>query len=271
MSAPRRRCVKNTKVSELGRLAVTIQTPQFWEQWRALFTKSYRMPSDDVDDVEGVMALVGEKLAALLEEVETLPDPGREEMRELEQQCAFSGSVMAAKNVSGFGVLGAFEEFRSLCQRELSSPGGGPFFAWISSIAVHSYGQALSRMAMEKVSEEVAEGTPLILLTSDLPALFLVGFSSKVALDTFFSRLVLQCVRVGARSCIVDMRGVSERGKNHAFAALQAFLEHSWIRDNAQVVCVVQEGHESPAGALTELRFDTAFRAALEFSAKRIV
>ena len=94
-----------------------------------------------------------------------------------------------------------------------------------------------------RAAEQLEAGTPVVLLTPDLPAVWLVGAPTEDALDSILARAMLLVVRVGAPSLVLDVSGLADANARAVTAAMARLWEH---RRMGQVELVV-------VGAATEV------------------
>jgi hypothetical protein len=177
-------------------------------------------------------ALVGGLVEGLAVAVAAGPDqlrPGSSALRDLEKATAFAGAKLAAGGCSGFEVATLVLALRDAVLEhtdiELTRP-IETLFEWLSMLALDAFATAGQRAASERAAEQLESGTPVVLLTQEIPAVFLVGAPPEDALDSIFARAMLLVVRVGAASLLVDVTGLADAGAPPVRAAMDRLLGH---------------------------------------------
>jgi len=139
--------------------------------------------------------------------------PGGPELRELERASALTGASMSATGASGFDVAALVLAARDAVLEFAPSEWAGAIgdvFEWLVVIALDSFASAGTASAQEKVAEQIEEGTPVVLVTQEVPAVLLVGAPPASALDSILGRALLLVVRVGAPTLILDVSGLTD-------------------------------------------------------------
>lgn len=155
--------------------------------------------------------------------------PGSMALRDLEKATAFAGASLAAGGATGFEVAALLLALRDAVlehtELELTRPVEG-LFEWLTVVALDAFAAAGRRAAAERAAEQLEQGTPVVLLTPELPAVFLVGAPTEDALDSIFARAMLLVVRVGAPCLLVDVSGLTDASARPVRAALERLLGH---------------------------------------------
>jgi len=155
--------------------------------------------------------------------------PGSAALRDLEKATAFAGASLAAGGATGFEVAALLLALRDAVlehtEMELTRPVEG-LFEWLAIIALDAFAAAGRRAASERAAEQLEQGTPVVLLTPEIPAVFLVGSPTEEALDSIFARALLLVVRVGAPSLLVDVSGLTDASAAPVRAAFERLLGH---------------------------------------------
>lgn len=176
--------------------------------------------------------MVGGLVEGLAIAVGSGPDqlrPGSPALRDLEKGTAFAGASLAAGGSSGFEVAALVMALRDAVLEhtdiELAQP-IHDLFEWLSILALDAFATAGRRAAAERAAEQLEQGTPVVLLTPEIPAVFLVGAPPEDVLDSVFARAMLLVVRVGAPSLIVDTTGLADAGAPPVRTAFDRLLGH---------------------------------------------
>jgi hypothetical protein len=139
--------------------------------------------------------------------------PGGAEVRELEKAASLAGASLSASGASGFDVAALIFALRDAVLEFASSEWAqaiGDLFEWLAVIAVDAFAAAGAASAQEKATEHLEAGTPVVLITPEVPAVLLVGAPGGDALDSIFGRALLLIVRVGAPTLVLDVSGLSD-------------------------------------------------------------
>jgi hypothetical protein len=155
--------------------------------------------------------------------------PGSPALRDLEKATAFAGASLAAGGSTGFEVAALLLALRDAVLEhadiELTAP-VEHLFEWLSVVALDAFATAGRRAAAERAAEELEAGTPVVLLSPEIPAVFLVGAPPEDALDSIFARAMLLVVRVGAASLVIDASGLADVTAAPVRAAFERLLAH---------------------------------------------
>jgi len=194
-------------------------------------------------------AMVGGLIESLAVAAGAGPDqlrPGSSALRDLEKATAFAGASLAASGASGFEVgalvLALRDAVLEHCDIELAQP-IDTLFEWLSLIALDAFATAGKRAAAERAAEQLEHGTPVLLLTPEIPGVFLVGAPPEDVLDSVLARAMLLVVRVGAASLLVDTTGLQDLGAPPVRAAMDRLLGHR--RMSTVELILVADGGEA--------------------------
>jgi len=210
--------------------------------------------------------------------------PGADDLRELEKSAAFLGARLAAEQVSGFDVAAVFTALREtvvpLCDPE-ARPEVDSFLEWLTVLAVNSMSTAREQALRERQREELEAGTPIVLVSPDVIAVFLIGSPDKLALETILGKTMLRVARVGARAVILDLAGLANKGERPLVEAVAKFLEHRKIAGHIPVILAGIDAEDRPRWSDACARggdtvsivptFERAFDVAGEHSEYRLV
>jgi len=173
--------------------------------------------------------------------VPTVLTPGAGHLREVEKSAAFIGGTLASTEASGFDVAALILALRDVLlpytvgstRDELNE-----FFVWLAVLAVDSFSSARTMASLERISDQLEEGTPVVMIHHQLPAALPVGDPNSGVLDSIFSRLLLQVVRAGAAAAIVDASGLKRPGSPEMIEALCQFMQHRKIQGRVELIAV---------------------------------
>lgn len=154
--------------------------------------------------------------------------PGAGALRDLEKATAFAGAAMA-NDATGFEVAALVVALRDavLEQADIELVGPiGELFEWLAFIALDAFAAAGRRAASERAADQLEHGTPVVLITPEIPAVLLVGDPPEAALDGIFARAMLLVVRVAAPTLIIDLSGLVDAGAPPVTEAAARLLGH---------------------------------------------
>lgn len=205
---------------------------------------------------------------------------GSPELREVEQAAAFLGGNLASTKRSGFDVAALVLSLRDVLLPLTEEPATfelARFVEWLAVVAADSFGAARVRAVHEGYRDLLEEGTPLVHVTPELPAVLLVGATDVGIIDSVLSRLLLAVVRVGARAVLIDVAGVANPTTDWLLERFGRFLNHRKVaaRTEALVVGLAPEYHSQWKAIAHEMRFfdhfDAAVAEGLRLSGYRLV
>jgi hypothetical protein len=210
--------------------------------------------------------------------------PGAAELREVEKAAALLGGGLAVGDASGFDVAALMLAARIAFEPVTAGAGRrqvADFAEWLAVVALDAFTGARVAAERERWREQLEDGTPALLVAPEVPAAFLIGRPDARLLDSVFGRLILLTVRVGARTVLVDVSGLSDAGHPVVLAALGRLLAHPKLRGKVHLVVVgataeveaawqaVGEAHGCRLSADTH--FDRALSDALSAAGVRVL
>lgn len=211
--------------------------------------------------------------------------PGSAAAREVEKSAALVGAILASGTASGFDAAALFYALRDVLVeapvRAEDRAALRNFAEWITVVAFDAFAAARVQGERERARDQLEDGTPVVQVTPELPAAFLVGRPDGVLCDSVLSRLLLLVVRVGARAAIVNASGLTDPARREVIEALRRFMSHRKVAGAVHLIAVglpsdaerAWSGVASEAGvALShEAHFDRAVERALALSGYRLV
>jgi hypothetical protein len=207
---------------------------------------------------------------------------GKPLVRELERACSFTGQRMQATGASGFDVAAALLALRDATVEFASADLAGPLgelFEWLVVIALDAFATAGTQSMRERAAEQLEAGMPVVQLTPDVPAVFLLGDPGPAVLDSVLARALLLIVGSGARTLILDPSGMDDAAASPPVVeAIERFFTQKRMKP-VEVALVGAGGEVKTAwtdvGARHGVtvtafeRFDAAFAHAVERSKRR--
>ncbi len=202
-----------------------------------------RMPSE----VE--RAAVGAQLTPLVHAFSEMVSPDRagravsnlefragvSELREIEQAVAFLASNVGSTRrlakgmASGYDVGAALFSLRDVLSGELPAAAKEElqsYFEWLVVLAGESLAHGREQAALERFSDELDAGTPLLMITQELPAAIFVCSPERRVVAGILARLLLAVVRTGAKALIIDISGVSTNWIPQLRESLEEFFQN---------------------------------------------
>lgn len=160
-----------------------------------------------------------------------VPDlrPGAGALRDLEKATAFAGAAMASGPASGFEVAALVIALRDAVLEQTETELVGPIgelFEWLTVLALDAYAGAGRRAALERAADQLEAGTPVVLISPQIPAVFLVGAPPESALEGVLARALLLVVRVEAPVLIIDLGGLVDPAAPPVTAAAGRLFGH---------------------------------------------
>jgi hypothetical protein len=224
----------------------------------------------------GLMVPMIEALAVAVTGGPTELRAGRPLVRELERACSFAGARMATTGSSGFDVAAALISLRDATIEfaEADQAGAlGELFEWLVVVALDAFATAGTQSVRERAAEQLEYGIPVVLITPEVPAVFLIGDPGRAVLDSVLARALLLVVGSGARTLILDQTGLTEPAAPPVVETIERFFAHQRMAP-VQVALVSSAGDARTAwtdvGAKHGVdvvgfdRFDAAFSHAVE-------
>ena len=158
--------------------------------------------------------------------------PGANHLREVEKAVSFVAARLGAGGFTCFDVGGLIFALRDVICEHLQGAGETEmksYMEWLAVLASDSLATGREQAAIERWHNELDEGTPMVMVTPELPAaLFVCKPDSSVAAGVL-GRLLLSVVRTGAKAVIIDVSGISGRLELAFAEALERFLSHAKI------------------------------------------
>jgi hypothetical protein len=194
--------------------------------------------------------------------------PGAAHVREVEKSAAFVGAKLASTEYSGFDVAALVLALRDVLTQYT---GGGArdelyrFFEWLAILAVDSFSAARAKASIERMRDQLEDGTPVVLVHREVPAALLVGAPDPSLVHSIFSRLTLLAVRVDAAGVIIDASGLAEPGSPGVLEALERLLEHRKIHGKVEVFAVGLDPEPEKAWLSVAKKLNTAMSAHRDF------
>jgi hypothetical protein len=154
--------------------------------------------------------------------------PGHAGTRDLEQGCAFIGARLATSGAVGFDVAAVITALRDAVAEFAAAdlhPALERLFEWLVILALDAFSSATRRSIEERAAEQLEIGTPVLMVTPELPALILVGEPPPAVLDAILARALMAVIAASARVLIVDASGLAAPGRPELLRALRRWCE----------------------------------------------
>jgi hypothetical protein len=236
------------------------------ERWLLAFARSrMRLPSGvDPRNLRGSAMGIADALLPALAEPACIP--GAPQLREAEKRIAFAGAAIGAAGGGAFDVTAFLLALRDT----LAEPRLGPLFDWFCALAMQGFTTSREEAILLRHRDALERGTPVVMITRDLPAALLVGEPDRAVLEHTFGRLLLSIVRVGARAAIISGGGLTVPTDAAVLEALEVFAQHRKMSQVRSILCeLTTEATDLwraayPPGAPVSVvdRFDDAVAAA---------
>ncbi len=162
--------------------------------------------------------------------------PGQPELREVEQAIVFLASNAGTRFTreaspcsSGFDIGALLFSLRDVLIAGLETQARDSlqgYWEWLVVLAGDSMANSRVQSARERFLIEMDEGTPLLMITPELPAAIFVCSPNKAVIEGVLSRLLLTIVRTGAKAAILDLRGLTKEARSQLLQSAQALFEH---------------------------------------------
>ncbi len=155
--------------------------------------------------------------------------PGAPALRDLEKAAVFAGATWAVDGGNGFEIAAILTTLRDAVLEHAdldTAPPLAELFEWLTVLALDAYATAGKRAVAERANEQLDAGTPVLLITPELPAVLLVGSPTEDVLDGVLARAMLLVVRVGAPSLLLDVSGLADVTAKPVEIAMQRLFEH---------------------------------------------
>jgi hypothetical protein len=222
------------------------------ERWLAGYQSSrLRVPRPvDLRELGGTAEGILEALAAGLSEPGAAPGHGA--LREAEKRVAFAGgSFGMLGGASAFDISALIVALREVLVAEAASPaeaaGLTRLFDWLAALALEGYATSREQALRLRHRDALDRGTPVVMITPELPAALLVGEPDRTVLEGAFGRLLLSIVRVGARACIIDAGGLVRAADPVVLDSLCSFARHKKVAHGVHIILCGLPGDAEPA------------------------
>ena len=271
---------------QFGRAFLVLQErrAEFVDRWLIAYRDStLRVPLPvDLGELAGTANAIVEALVVALGEQAI--SPGANTLREAEKRVAFAGGSFGMAGASAFDVAALVCALRDTLVEELESEAElVEVYAlgdWFCALAFEGY--AVSRLDALRLRnrESLERGTPVVLVTPELPVAFPIGEPDRVVLEAMFGRLLLAVVRVGAPAVVIDANGLVAPTAEAVTDALGVFARHRKVAGILTLVLVGLSAEDEaiwrdtigPATAVEVLeRFDDAIKRALAIGGLEVV
>jgi hypothetical protein len=208
---------------------------------------------------------------------------GGAELRELEKASSFAGGAMFAGGASGFDVAALFLALRDAATEFAAAEQIAPLgelFEWLMILALSGFATAGAVSATERADEQIEAGTPVVLITPDVPAVFLIGAPGRAPVDAILARAMLLVVRTGARTLILDVAGLVDAVAPPVTEAVDRLFAHPRLAGvEVALVGVTDEAatawqrmaQQRGASLQVHDRLDAAFAVALDRAGCQLV
>jgi hypothetical protein len=258
--------------------ALSSRTADVVVRWLDAYGRStMRVPRRvDLSELGGMATGIADALGHGMSEPDATP--GAAHLREAEKRIAFAGGWLATSGATAFDVAALVGALRDVLVAEApeETPRLRELFDWFAALALEGFATSREDASRLRYQDSLEKGSPLVQVTPDLPALFLVGDPEKRVLETLLGRMVMMIVRAGAKAILLDVSGLGALAD--AMEPLAMFGAHKKLA-GVTVIVVGSKPDDEPAlrdalaGAkevVVEERFDTALAHGLELSGSRL-
>jgi hypothetical protein len=211
--------------------------------------------------------------------------PGAQVLREAEKRIAFAGGGLEQLGATAFDVMAFTTALRDVLQAGATGDERDALarlFDWFCALALEGYATARRDALRLRYRDSLERGTPVFMVTRELPATFLIGEPDRGVLEATFGRLVLAIVRVGAKAVIVDGGGLTSATDPAVLDAVSTFAAHRKVLQVTTFVCGLPaeaedewrrhfpDASSTHKGAQIIERFDDALPRALALTGQHI-
>jgi hypothetical protein len=164
--------------------------------------------------------------------------PGASELREVEKAVSFAAARLGAAGFTGFDVGALVFTLRDVLCEHLHGPAQAElqaYMEWLAVLAGDSLATGREQAASERWHNELDEGTPLVMITPELPAALFVCRPDRRVAAGVFGRLLLSVVRTGARATIIDVSGISGGLEPEFAEPLERFFGHAKVAGSVTI------------------------------------
>ena len=210
--------------------------------------------------------------------------PGAQELREVEKAVSFAVANLAVDGFTGFDAGALFLSLRDVVCSAIDGAALAEmqtYMEWLVVLAADSLATGREQAAIERWHNQLDEGTPLIMITPQLPAALFVCQPDRRVVASVFGRLLLTIVRTGGTAVIIDVRGISGRLNEEFAEALETFVGHARVATRIRIMVCGVHGDDVPAWQAIADRhnadlhfenyFDSCVSAALKSGGWRLV
>ena len=210
--------------------------------------------------------------------------PGSQELREVEKAVSFAAANLAVDGFTGFDAGALLFSLRDVTCGPLHGSAlieMQAYMEWLVVLAADSLATAREQASLERWHNQLDEGTPLIMITPQLPAALFVCPPDRSVVASIFGRLLLTIVRTGGNAVIIDVSGISGRLDETFAQGLETFVGHVRVATRIRIiVCGVHGddvedwkaiGDRHGADLHFENYFDSCVNAALKSGGWRLV
>lgn len=216
--------------------------------------------------------------------------PGLSALREIEQAVVFMASNTGSASqyrtplASGFEVGALLFSLRDILSDGLTSQAAKEvqgYMEWLVVLAGDSLAHGREQAALERFSDELDAGTPLLMITPEVPAAIFVCSPGRRVIAGILGRLLLTMVRSGARAIIFDVSGVNSKSLPSLRESIEAFLDNPRVGGKSTVfICGVagddlhtwkELGQRVQATLVFENYFDICVQSAIELNGGRLI
>lgn len=247
------------------------------DSWIAAFIASpMRMPrAVDVESLRATLEPITDALANVV-----APDrsgrrpatlhfvPGGHALRDLEKAVSFASAHLVVDGLSVFDVGALLFGLRDTLCAPLEGSSRDEmqrYMEWLVVLAADALATGREQAAVERWHNQLDEGTPLVMITPELPAALFVCEPNRRVISSVLGRLLLTVVRTGSKAAIIDIRGMSGRPKPSFYESLESFVGHARIANRIKLLACGVHADDMPAWRQigdrsgTEIHFETHF------------
>lgn len=247
-----------------------VRPDELLHDWMVAFSASnLRLPGAfELDSMAASVEPIAHALATVvaLDRVGEAPRnlrflPGSSAVRELEKAVSFAAANLGAFGFTAFDVGGLFFALRDVLCGQLGDPARGEmqsYMEWLAILATDSLATGREQALVERMHNDLDEGTPLVMITHELPAVLFVGRPDSGVVASVFGRLLLMVVRTGARAVIIDVRGMPGGLHERLSEPLERFLSHPRVSAQVQVYACGVRGDDVGDWQKTAARTETS-------------
>jgi hypothetical protein len=264
--------------------ALVERRAELLDRWIDAFPSSWlRVPRPvDASQLRGMGEGVLEALGAGLGEPGA--GPGHGALREAEKRVAFAGGSFGPASASAFDIAALMLSLRDVLATEATGPDEraqlARLFDWLVALALEGYVTSREEGQRMRHRDALDRGTPVVMMTPDLPVALLGAEPDRMVAEGAFGRLLLAVVRTGARAVVVDTSGLVKPGALDVLDAFGTFARHRKVATTVQIVVsglppelepVWRDAAGGAARVIVHERFEDAIAAAMAIAGMKIV